>query len=125
MNPNWQNIHDGGLKAIYDEGDFDGAIVTEASVIHGGNGLWTATVHQMAKGRKKKRGSGRIHGKCVTMYFPDQQSTRGDAVLLCEVKWSQLFATAPPASPATSPPPAAPPAGAPPGSPDISTAAPR
>lgn len=87
----WRDIGDQGVKCTHDEGDFDGALVTEASVVQGGNGLWTPFVYQTAKGRKKKLGQGRIAGKTVTGYWPGQQKTREQAIALCERKWHELL----------------------------------
>lgn len=88
---NWKDTGDGGVKCLHDEGDFDGALVTEASVVQGGNKLWTPYVFQTAKGRKKKLGQGRIAGKLFTSYFPSQQKTREAAIALCQQKWKELF----------------------------------
>lgn len=87
---NWRDAGDGAVKCTHDEGDFDGAIVTEAAVFQGGNGLWTLFVYQTAKGPNRKRGSGRIGGKSVASYCPEQQKTREQAIALCENKWHEL-----------------------------------
>jgi hypothetical protein len=87
----WRDIGDGGVKCVHDEGDFDGALVTVASVVQGGNGLWTPYVFQTTKGRKKKIGQGRIAGKTATSYWPGQQKTREEAIALCERKWHELL----------------------------------
>lgn len=87
----WNDIGEQCVKAIHDEGDFDGAIITEASVVLGGNGLWTPYLYQVCKGRKKKVGQGRIAGKLVFSFWPGQQKTREQAIHLCERKWEDIF----------------------------------
>lgn len=94
----WRDIGEGGVSAEHDQGDFDGAIVTTAQVVQGGNGLWTPCLAQDAKGRRKKNtgrikktSSLRVRGKCVASYCPGQVATREEAINLCERKWEELF----------------------------------
>src|SRR6266550_7451480 len=72
----WRDIGDGGVQAEHDGGDETGALVTTARVVRGGNGRWTPSVFQLAKGRPRKIGTGRLRAKCVNDYFPGQVQTR-------------------------------------------------
>lgn len=88
--PPWEDFGDGGVKATHDQGDYTGAIVTNTQVVKGGNGKWTPGLLQVAKGRLKKLGAGRVSGKFVFGYFPGQVSTKEDAIALCEEQWKTL-----------------------------------
>lgn len=88
----WLDIGYGGVKAEHDAGDYDGAIVTTAQVVQGGNNLWTPWVHQVTKGRRHKNiTTKRIHGTTVSMYYPGQVATHEEAIALCERKWYELL----------------------------------
>lgn len=88
----WRDIGYGGVKAEHDAGDYHGAIVTTAQVVQGGNNLWTPWVHQVAKGRRRKKSTTkRIHGKTVSMYYPGQVSKREEGIALCEQRWRELL----------------------------------
>lgn len=89
---NWRDIGDGGVKAEHDAGDYDGAIVTTAQVVQGGNNLWTPWVHQVAKGRRHKLSpTKRIAGKTFSTYYPGQVRTLEEAIALCERRWHELL----------------------------------
>lgn len=97
----WRGMEYEGSKFIHDQGDFDDSIVTEATVVKGGNGLWTPYVFQTAKGRKRKEGLKRIAGRSIMSYFPGQQRTKEQAILICEAKLKELILPPQPTPPAT------------------------
>lgn len=56
----WRDTDDGVIRVTHDEGDFDGAIITEAQVNLGGNGRWSAYVLRLEKQRMKRIGHRRF-----------------------------------------------------------------
>jgi hypothetical protein len=87
----WIHLGDDGFRKEHDEGDFEGAIITTAQVVLGGNGRWTAWLVQDAKGREKKCGGGRVLPKCVKCRHPGQFNAREDAIKWADEAWGNLF----------------------------------
>lgn len=88
----WVHLGDDGFRKEHDEGDFEGAIITTAQVVLGGNGRWSAYVSQDAKGREKKRGKGRVCSKCVKFLYQSQFNTSEDAIKWADATWENFSA---------------------------------
>jgi hypothetical protein len=83
----WREIEYGGLKMRAETG----LEWREATVIQGGNDLWTAYVHQQKLGRKKLKGEGRVAGKMVAAeMMKPQTKTKDEARIWAEEVWMRL-----------------------------------
>ena len=83
----WVEIDYGGLK-MFEETEMEWR---EATVIQGGNNLWSAYVHQGRRGRLKLRGNGRIAGKPTHFeHMKPQSKTRDEGRIWAEEVWMRL-----------------------------------